>query len=169
MKSEKIHYTEFESLFGKIVAASTSKGLCFLGFENEHNSALADLKKKWPKSELVFDEEGNDLYLNALKQDFLAFIKGEKKLDFDLQGTEFQQKVWRELIDIPMAQTRNYQDISNRIGKPKATRAVGTAVGQNPISVLIPCHRIILKSGQMGAYHWGQELKRTLLEWEAGV
>ena len=169
MKSEEIHSTQFESLFGKIVAASTSKGLCFLGFENEYNSALADSIKKWPKSELVFDSQESDFYLNILKQDFLALIKGEKKLDFDLQGTEFQQKVWRELIAIPIGKTRTYQDISNRIGQPMASRAVGTAVGKNPISLLIPCHRIILKSGQIGGYHWGQELKRNILDWEASV
>lgn len=84
----------------------------------------------------------------------------------DLRGTDFQLRVWRELLNIPFGSTATYRQVAERIGEPKAVRAVATAIAQNPVAMLVPCHRVIHSDGTLGEYHWGRDLKKMLLQWE---
>ena len=96
----------------------------------------------------------------------IIFDGYDHEIDIDLHGTEFQLKVWKEVMKVQKGETISYQELAERIGEPKAVRAVASAVAQNPIAMLVPCHRIIHKDGTIGEYHWGKELKKQLLDWE---
>ena len=155
----------FESPFGPALIMGTEKGICGIGFAAEEGAeaTMADMLSRWPNATFTEDVTA----LAPLAEG--AFPKngqsGEAKLF--LIGAPFQIKVWEALLSIPTGHVTTYSDIARVIGAPKAVRAVGTAVGRNPISWLIPCHRALRKSGGLGGYHWGLPVKRAMLAWEA--
>jgi len=155
-----------ESPFGKMFVAMTPKGLCHLSFFDEtHNEALEILNHDWPKSNLSRDDR------MAVNLSTGIFNPGspekQSPLRIHVKGTAFQVKVWKALLEIPDATLTTYGRIAGEIGTPKASRAVGTAVGSNQVSYLIPCHRVIRETGVSGGYRWGQLRKRVMISWEA--
>ena len=156
----------FESPFGPALVMGTEKGICGLGFaaETGENWAMEDLVRRWPKAEFVEDPMRLRPWVLA------AFGAEDIRLDkapMYLIGAPFQIKVWEALLRVPSGHVTTYSEIAQSIGHPKAVRAVGTAVGRNPISWLIPCHRALRKSGALGGYHWGLPVKRALLAYES--
>ena len=149
------------SVFGEVVTMATDKGICGMGFTEEmgREAAIADLMQRWPNARFERDDAG----LGPLVAD--AFGGTATKLH--LIGAPFQIKVWEALLAVPSGHVTTYSEIAGHIGHAKAVRAVGTAVGRNPISFLIPCHRALRKSGRLGGYHWGLPVKRAILAWES--
>ena len=156
----KIVYGFGPTPFGIALLASTKRGVCFLAFDDDEEKLFFELEKSWKNALLI----RNDVKINEqLKSIFLD----NKKVDIFVKGTDFQINVWKALLNIPDASVTTYQDIANSIDKPKAVRAVATAIGSNDIAYIIPCHRVIGKSGAMSGYRWGIERKRILLAYEA--
>jgi AraC family transcriptional regulator of adaptative response/methylated-DNA-[protein]-cysteine methyltransferase len=143
----------------------TDKGICGIGFaaESGAEATMADLLSRWPQADFVADPM-------RLRPWALSAFGAENRLEptpLFLIGAPFQIKVWEALLSIPSGHVTTYGDIARAIGKPAAVRAVGTAVGRNPVSWLIPCHRALRKSGGLGGYHWGLPVKRAMLAWES--
>ncbi|WP_372836795.1 methylated-DNA--[protein]-cysteine S-methyltransferase [Puniceibacterium confluentis] len=158
----EIRYGWFETPFGAALAMGTDKGLCGLGFlsESSPEEAMADLTRRWPEARYVENPEAIGPWVDA------AFAqRGDTALH--MMGAPFQIKVWEALLTIPSGQVTTYSEIAGAVGHPRAVRAVGTAVGRNPVSFLIPCHRALRKSGGLGGYHWGLPVKRAILAWES--
>ena len=155
-----INYSFVQTAFGKALLAATGKGLCFAGFAENENDGLKELKKRFPKAE--FTEKSDTFQKEALK----AFENQDIDLILHLKGTDFQLNVWRELLKIPRGKTTTYSAIAAQLNNPNAARAVGTAIGQNPVSVIIPCHRVVRADGSLGGYHWGLECKKKILSKE---
>ncbi|ARE39814.1 ADA regulatory protein [Rhodovulum sp. P5] len=156
-----IAYGYFDGPFGDTLAMATDKGLCGLAFTEEtgRDAAFADMAARWPEARYVEAPENLAPLVAA------AFAQsGEARLH--LIGAPFQIKVWEALLSVPSGHVTTYSEIARAIGNPRAVRAVGTAVGRNPISYLIPCHRALRKTGALGGYHWGLPVKRALLAWE---
>ena len=152
----------FDSPFGPALVMGTAKGICGLAFASETGTeaAMDDMVSRWPRANFTEDPMRLKPLVDA------AFAqKGETALH--LIGAPFQIKVWEALLQIPSGQVTTYSEIAGAIGRPRAVRAVGTAVGRNPVSWLIPCHRALRKSGALGGYHWGLPVKRALLAWES--
>lgn len=163
-KSLNINYSFSESPFGKVIAASTEKGICYMAFETDHHKALGDLQAKFPNAS--FFERKDDFQNNALS----IFSKDWAELNtikLHLKGTDFQLKVWESLLTIPMGKLSTYGNLADKIGNPNASRAVGTAIGSNPVAFLIPCHRVIQSTGKIGGYMWGSERKQLIIGWES--
>lgn len=158
----EVRYGWFDSPFGPALAMATEKGLCGLAFaaETGAEAALADMTARWPKARFTEAPEALHPMVQAVFDQ-----KGEAALH--LIGAPFQIKVWEALLQIPSGHVTTYSEIAQAIGNPRAVRAVGTSVGRNPISFLIPCHRALRKSGGLGGYHWGLPVKRAMLAWEA--
>jgi AraC family transcriptional regulator of adaptative response/methylated-DNA-[protein]-cysteine methyltransferase len=158
-----IHYSFSNSPFGKLIVASTNKGICYMAFEEDSEVALSSLIKKFPNARIAL---GTDLFQqNAL----LIFQNDWSKLQavkLHLKGTSFQLKVWESLLKIPMGQLSTYGKIASEIGRPNASRAVGTAIGSNAVAFLIPCHRVIQSTGTIGGYMWGPTRKMAMIGWE---
>ncbi|WP_417672620.1 methylated-DNA--[protein]-cysteine S-methyltransferase [Pseudodonghicola sp.] len=157
-----IRWGWFDSPFGPALAMGTDKGLCGLGFAAEigAEAAMADMRGRWPGAEFIEDAARLRPLVEA------AFAqKGETALH--MIGSPLQIKVWEALLRIPSGHVTTYSEIAQSIGAPRAVRAVGTAVGRNPVSWLIPCHRALRKSGALGGYHWGLPVKRAMLAYEA--
>jgi AraC family transcriptional regulator of adaptative response/methylated-DNA-[protein]-cysteine methyltransferase len=157
-----IRWGWFDGPFGRTLAMGTERGLCGLAFSEETGdaAAMADMRARWPKAVFVEDSAALEGWIRAALGQ-----AGEAKLY--LIGAPFQIKVWEALLAVPSGQVTTYSEIARFIGHPKAVRAVGTAVGRNPVSWLIPCHRALRKSGGLGGYHWGLPVKRAMLAWEA--
>ena len=160
-----IYWGWFESPFGPALVMGTEKGICGMGFAADAGEAAAmeDLCGRWPKARYVED-------VMRLRPWVLSAFGGEQCLSetpLFLIGAPFQIKVWEALLNIPSGHVTTYSEIAEAIGKPRAVRAVGTAVGRNPVSWLIPCHRALRKSGGLGGYHWGLPVKRAMLAWES--
>ncbi len=155
-----VSYGWVDTPFGEALAMATPRGLCALGFVGDTTRAatFTDLTSRWPKATFA---EAPD----AVRPHVTAALGGGK-VPLHLIGAPFQIKVWEALLSIPSGQVTTYSDIATRIGNPKAVRAVGTAVGRNPVSWLIPCHRVLRKTGDLGGYHWGLPVKRALLAYE---
>ncbi len=151
----------FESPFGPALVMATDKGICGMGFAEELGAevAMADMVSRWPKADYVEDPMAIRPMVDA------AF--GGQATELHLIGAPFQIKVWEALLRIPSGHVTTYSDIATAIGHPAANRAVGSAVGRNPISFLIPCHRALRRDGGLGGYHWGLPTKRAILAWEA--
>lgn len=159
-----INYSFAESPFGEIFVASTSKGICCMEFADNHEIAFNSLLQKFPNAK--FSQIADKIQQNALfifTQDWSKL----KEIKLHLKGTDFQLKVWDALLKIPMGGLATYGDIATEINNPKACRAVGTAIGENPVAFLIPCHRVIRSSGALGNYHWGEIRKTAIIGWEA--
>ncbi|MBT0959302.1 bifunctional helix-turn-helix domain-containing protein/methylated-DNA--[protein]-cysteine S-methyltransferase [Alphaproteobacteria bacterium KMM 3653] len=157
-----IRYGWFDSPFGEALVMGTDRGMCGLGFtaESDRETAMADLQSRWPKAVYVEDA-------TALRPWVQAAFGASGEAQLHLIGAPFQIKVWEALLRIPTGHVTTYSEIASAIESPKAVRAVGTAVGRNPVSWLIPCHRALRKSGALGGYHWGLPVKRAMLAYEA--
>ena len=152
----------FDSPFGEALVMGSDRGLCGIGFAAEmgREAAFADLAGRWPKARLVEDA-------GALAPQVAAAFGGAGEARLHLMGAPFQIKVWEALLAIPSGHVTTYSEIARALGQPSANRAVGAAVGRNPVSWLIPCHRALAKSGALTGYHWGLPVKRAMLAWEA--
>jgi len=158
-----IRYLFSESPFGEIIMASTDKGICYLAFVEDHNSALKTLQLHFPNAHYIEDTiNSHILALDIFKQDWNQI----HKIKLHLKGSPFQLKVWEALLSIPIGKLSSYGHIAGKIQHPKASRAVGTAIGSNPVAYLIPCHRVIQSSGHFGGYMWGPERKTAIIGWE---
>ena len=159
-----INFSFHSSPFGKILIASTKKGICHISFADSESQAFAELENKFPAAS--FKRSTDDLQQSAL-----TFFKMERskmeKLRLHLKGTPFQVKVWEALLKIPSGELRTYGQVAAQIGSPGAGRAAGTAIGDNPIAYIIPCHRVIRSSGDTGGYMWGAFRKVAIIGWEA--
>ena len=163
-KGLRIEYGIHPTPFGEAMAATTARGLCgflFLGVGGG-KAALAQLKRQWPQAEFIPNPSAVQ---EVVEKIFGAQRKG-KGLKVLLKGTRFQLKVWEALLRIPLGCTAAYKDVAEKIGEPKAFRAVGSAVGRNNIAYFIPCHRVIRDTGVIGNYRWGQARKKAILVWE---
>lgn len=162
----RIFWGWFESPFGPALVMGTEKGICGIAFSAETGAeaAMLDLTGRWPRAAFVEDPMMLRPWVLAA---FGAVEGGSDTAPLFLIGAPFQIKVWEALLRIPSGQVTTYSDLAGAIGHPTAVRAVGTAVGRNPISWLIPCHRALRKSGGLGGYHWGLPVKRAMLAWEA--
>lgn len=161
-----IYWGWFESPFGPALVMGTERGICGIGFAAEAGAeaTMQDLLSRWPQA--TFVEDPMRLRPWALS----AFGAASDRLEpvpLYLIGAPLQIKVWEALLRIPSGQVTTYGELAQSIGQPRAVRAVGTAVGRNPVSWLIPCHRALRKSGGLGGYHWGLPVKRAMLAWEA--
>lgn len=161
----KINYAFNQTPFGKIMLASTPKGICYLAFtEDDDTEELEKLSARFPHAAYTKQYD-------AIQQNILSvFMPGVQQLDqvkLHLKGTEFQIKVWEALLKIPSGSLTTYGQIARETGYTKASRAVGTAIGNNPIAYLIPCHRVIRTTGVIGDYRWGSTRKSALIGWEA--
>ena len=159
-----INYDFFQSHFGKIIVASTNKGICHLAFKDDEQIAVQALIKRFPHA--LFQKKADNLQKKAAGI-FSADWNNLPLIKLHLKGSEFQLKVWEALLKIPVGKLTTYGKIAGDIKMPKASRAVGTAVGANPVAWLIPCHRVIQSSGIFGGYHWGTTRKAAIIGWEA--
>jgi AraC family transcriptional regulator of adaptative response/methylated-DNA-[protein]-cysteine methyltransferase len=161
-----IQYGIHPTQFGDCLLAVTDRGICWLSFLTPPNrdGAIADLRRYWSGAALLEQPEATQPLAERI---FRAAQNGNDRFNLLVHGTNFQVKVWEALLTIPPGAVASYQEIARRVGAPNATRAVGTAVGQNPVSYLIPCHRVIRKSGAFGNYGGGVARKKALLGWEA--
>lgn len=161
-----IYWTQFTHEDWAFILAATDKGLCFTGSENQDEKELLQWVEKRRKGVSV---ERNDEYLSLYAEEFRAYLDGKRKtlnVPLDVEGTPFQQQVWLALQDIPFGEVRCYGDIADAIQKPKAVRAVGSAIGANPVMVIIPCHRVIGKNGSLTGFRGGLSMKQRLLQLE---
>jgi AraC family transcriptional regulator of adaptative response/methylated-DNA-[protein]-cysteine methyltransferase len=160
-----IKYRFAESPFGRLLIASTNKGVCYLAFADESEAAALELLKEFfPNAR--YHEAGDGLQDEALAI-FSHDWSRPREIKLHLKGTPFQIKVWETLLKVPMGGLISYADIAEGIHNPTAVRAVGSAVGANPVAFLIPCHRVIRSDGQTGQYHWGPTRKQAIIGWEA--
>ena len=160
----QIHYSFAETPFGDIIIGSTHKGICHLAFVDDHQEGISSLSKAFSNASI---RQKTDI----MQQDALRFFSGDwndlRKVKLHLKGTPFQVKVWQTLLQIPFGNMSTYATVAGHIDQPKASRAVGTAIGSNPVAFLIPCHRVIRSTGIIGDYHWGTARKTAILGWEA--
>jgi AraC family transcriptional regulator of adaptative response/methylated-DNA-[protein]-cysteine methyltransferase len=165
-----IRYHFMDTAFGPMLAAATEKGVCSIGFADDRAAALEDLRRQWPQAKFLEEESpfisSVKEYFNEMEQD-TAKAKNEKAIRLHVKATPFQLKVWEALLKVPAGQVATYARIATQISHPKAARAVGTAVGDNPVAFLIPCHRVIKSTGILGGYHWGPVRKTAILGWES--
>jgi AraC family transcriptional regulator of adaptative response/methylated-DNA-[protein]-cysteine methyltransferase len=156
------------SPFGTALVMTTDRGLAGLAFADagEEQAALADMRRRWPKAALV-EHTGETAQLAHRIFD-VSLWRAEVPLHIVLIGSDFEVRVWEMLLRIPVGRAMTYSDVAARIGTPKAARAVGAAVGKNPISFVVPCHRVLGKSGAITGYYWGITRKRAMLGWEMG-
>src|SRR5690606_19973635 len=159
-----VHYSWQASPFGEVLLGSTHRGLCYMAFVDDRVLAMQQLINKFPAAQRIE-------YYDAFQQAAMTIFKGGgdnmEKIKLHLKGTPFQLKVWEALLKIPMGTLSTYSRIAGQVGSPKASRAVGTAIGSNPIAFLIPCHRVIQSNGTLGGYMWGVDRKTVLIGWEA--
>lgn len=157
-----IRHGWFDSPFGPMIVMGTDRGICGMGFGAEMGAeaAVDDLMRRWPKADFAADAA-------ALRPWVDAAFGGGSETALHLIGAPFQIKVWEALMRVPSGHVTTYSEIAGAVGHPAAVRAVGTAVGRNPISFLIPCHRALRRDGGLGGYHWGLPVKRAILAWEA--
>ena len=155
-----ISYNFFSSHFGKMLVASMAQGVCYIGYAVSRESALEELRNRFPNG--IFRRNKNKQHEHVKKLFAGKWEKGEKLIVY-LKGTPFQLKVWESLLKIKTGSLSTYSKIATAVGSPNAQRAVGTAIGKNPILYLIPCHRVIAQTGKMGGFYWGIEKKLELL------
>jgi AraC family transcriptional regulator, regulatory protein of adaptative response / methylated-DNA-[protein]-cysteine methyltransferase len=167
VEEAQIYFGIHDTPLGKILIVTTPSGICQLDFlgNTPPETAVKSLALKWPRATLVRDQA----ITKSLGDRIFTQIGDRSSTPIMLlvTGTAFQIRVWQALLNVPRGTTTTYQAIAAAIDQPTAARAVGNAVGQNPISYLIPCHRVIRKTGALGGYHWGDEQKRRILSWEA--
>jgi AraC family transcriptional regulator of adaptative response/methylated-DNA-[protein]-cysteine methyltransferase len=159
-----VNYSYAESPFGNILVASTQKGICHMAFADDEQKAFQELQQQFPNAtykQVVDLIQQNALYIFTQDWTRLDLVK------LHLKGTDFQLKVWETLLRIPAGSLSTYRAVAEKINNPNALRAVGSAIGQNPVAFLIPCHRVIQSAGTFGNYHWGTVRKTAMIGWEA--
>jgi AraC family transcriptional regulator of adaptative response/methylated-DNA-[protein]-cysteine methyltransferase len=163
-----LHYGFHPSPFGTALIVAAARGLAGMGFADrgEEKAALADMQRRWPKARLVEDMTRTAPLIRRIFDP--ALWRADQPLRVVLIGTDWEVRVWETLLRIPMGQATTYSDIARNLRSPNASRAVGAAVGKNPISFVVPCHRVLGKSGKLTGYHWGVTRKCAMLGWEAG-
>ena len=155
-----IRWGYFQTPFGEALVMATDRGICGLGFTEEFGRdwSMNDLTARWPQARYIEDQSIAPLVTEAM---------AGRTARLHLIGAPFQLKVWEALLQVPSGHVTTYSELAGAVGHPTAQRAVGTAVGRNPISFLVPCHRALRKSGGLGGYHWGLPVKRAILAWES--
>ena len=161
-----IEYAVHDTPFGKAFIATTPRGICSFAFleRAEIDEHLAGLHKKWPHAMV---HENRQRTLAVIQTMFSAEKKLKHPVSLHVSGTNFQISVWKALLQIPPATVASYSQVASAIGRPRSARAVGLAVGANPVAFLIPCHRVIQQSGKLGGYHWGETRKQAIHAWES--
>ena len=162
-----VYYGFHPSPFGFALVMATERGLCGLAFADRggEKAALDDMRGRWPNARYAEDSARTVVHAQRIFDSKLW--KPNTPLRVVLIGTDFEIRVWETLLSIPMGKASTYSDIAKKLGNPKASRAVGAAVGKNPVSFVVPCHRVLGKSGKLTGYHWGLTRKRAMLGWEA--
>ena len=161
----EITYGFHPTPFGECLLATTHRGICSLRFISpyQRDEVLKQLRGEWPKATFIEQPAITLPYVHKL----FSKSRTDPTFHLTLKGTNFQMQVWKSLLTIPLGARASYQDVAMLVGKPNATRAVASAIARNPISYLIPCHRVISKTGKINKYRWGTTRKRALLGWEA--
>jgi AraC family transcriptional regulator, regulatory protein of adaptative response / methylated-DNA-[protein]-cysteine methyltransferase len=157
------------SPFGPALVMATERGLAGLAFADpgSERATLGDMQRRWPNAAFVEDEAATAPYASRVFN--RAAWRPDRPLRIVMIGSDFEIRVWETLLKLPFGRATTYSDIAEHIGRPKAARAVGAAVGKNPLSFVVPCHRVLGKGGSLCGYHWGLTRKRAILGWEAGV
>lgn len=159
-----IPYGCAESLFGTILAAYVPDGICYLSFVDDNlNEQLEELRHDWPRAKLLPETNQHTQTLLSILQETNP---DTPTLSVCLSGTDLQRQVWKALLQVHKGETSSYTQIAQTVGRPKAVRAVASAIGKNPVSWIIPCHRILHKDGSLSGYRWNAKRKRQLLDWE---
>jgi len=168
-KGLEIRFGFHDCPFGRVLLMMTEQGICGLAFADpgEESGALLDMRSRWPEASYVEDPSATAPHVMRIFNP--AAWTAEKPVRVVFIGTDFETRVWQTLLKVPLGRATTYSDIAGHIGNPKASRAVGTAVGRNPISFVVPCHRVLGKSGGLCGYHWGLTRKQAILGWEAGL
>lgn len=164
----QINYTIVSSPLGRLLVGATQRGISALYLGKDDATLQTTLRKEYPRAEITPDRNGLQGWVGKI----LEHLRGrEPNLDLptDVQATAFQRRVWEELRKIPYGSTRTYSQVARAIGKPKAIRAVARACATNPVSVVVPCHRVVREDGKLAGYRWGVERKQTLLEHESAL
>jgi AraC family transcriptional regulator of adaptative response/methylated-DNA-[protein]-cysteine methyltransferase len=161
-------YGYHPSPFGEVIALVTSRGLAGMGFvdEGQQEAALAEFQARWPKAQFLLAPEKSGPYVARAFDPNLW--QNDQPLRIVLIGSDFELSVWDALLKLPFGSATTYAGLAERIGRPKAARAIGAAVGRNPISFVVPCHRVLGKDGSLTGYHWGLLRKQAIIGWEAG-
>jgi AraC family transcriptional regulator of adaptative response/methylated-DNA-[protein]-cysteine methyltransferase len=148
---------------------ATEYGLAGLAFadDGEEESTLADMTRRWPRAEYIADPAATAAFARRVFDP--RQWRADRPLRVVLIGSDFEIRVWQTLLKVPFGSATTYSDLARRIDRPTAARAVGAAVGRNPLSFVVPCHRVLGRSGSLTGYHWGLTRKRAILGWEAGV
>ena len=166
-KGARISYAIVESTLGWLLIAATAKGLCFVSLGANEAELEVTLRDEFPAADGIDRDEGA---IAPAVRSVLRHLAGETpdlELPLDVRATAFQRRVWQELLAIPCGETRSYSDIAEALGLPRAQRAVGRACARNPVSIVVPCHRVLRQDGSLGGYRWGVARKRALLRREA--
>jgi AraC family transcriptional regulator of adaptative response/methylated-DNA-[protein]-cysteine methyltransferase len=164
----QIHWTILDTELGQALVAATERGLCSIALGDDAKTLEAELRHEFPKAEFSRVLDGRDDFLAPRVQQVAHLLSGKAgKLDIELIGTAFQQRVWQALMKIPRGQTRSYAQVAQALGRPNAARAVARACAQNRLAVIVPCHRIIRGDGSLGGYRWGLPRKNALLKAES--
>ncbi|MEY3897106.1 MAG: hypothetical protein RLZZ214_2627 [Verrucomicrobiota bacterium] len=166
--NEVIRFAIGQCSLGAILVASSEKGVCCITLGDDPDFLLADLQNRFRQAEFI----GGDADFEKIVAKVVGFVEAPKlglDLPFDIRGTTFQQRVWQALREIPLGSTASYADVAEKIGSPKAVRAVAGACAANSIAVAIPCHRVVRTDGNLSGYRWGVERKRALLDREASL
>jgi AraC family transcriptional regulator of adaptative response/methylated-DNA-[protein]-cysteine methyltransferase len=163
-----VHFGFHPSPFGKALVMATERGLAGLAFADagEEDAALADMKRRWPRASYVADAARTAPIAQRIFDP--SQWREERPLRVVLIGTDWEVRVWETLLKIPMGSVATYSGIAEKVCTPAAARAVGAAVGKNPVAFVVPCHRVIGKKGDLTGYHWGVTRKQAMLGWEAG-
>lgn len=159
---EEIRTAFADTEFGRLLVGATDKGVCFIGFAEPDDALMGDLQRRFPKARLRPDDAGLAATLRAIL-DFIIEPKQALDLPLDLRGTAFQQRVWNALRQIPPGRTSTYSGVAQAMGEPKAVRAVARSCALNPVSLVVPCHRVVGKDGDLTGYRWGVPRKKVLL------
>ena len=159
-----INYSFATTPFGSVIAAATAKGICYIAFTDNQTEAFHILQKRFPNAR--YHHTTDKIQQKALSI-FAQDWSNPSEIKLHLKGTDFQLKVWKTLLEIPQGQLTTYGNIASKLNNPNASRAIGTAIGDNPVALLIPCHRVIRSSGELGGYHWGLTRKTAIIGWEA--
>ena len=163
-----LSYGFHPSPFGEAIVFAAERGMVGIGFvdDGDREASLADMTRRWPRAHFVEDDRVTSPY--AARAFDPSLWRPDTPLRVVMIGTDFEVRVWETLLSVPMGRATTYSDIARKIGKPKAARAVGAAIGRNPISFVVPCHRVIGRSGALTGYHWGLARKQAIIGWEAG-
>lgn len=160
-----LFYSISTCALGHLLVASTARGICAILLGDSENELLRELQTRHPRAVLAQREASDARHLEAV-MGYLTNPQEAGALPVDFQGTEFQQRVWKELQQVPRGTTVSYAELADRIGAPKAARAVAGACAANPLAVVVPCHRVVRQDGQLSGFRWGVERKRALLDLE---